>query len=190
MKRLIVAVIIMFIGNTAFSQGIELDLGVKGGANFSNIRDLKQLGLQAKEGFNAGVFAGVKFSDRIGLQADVLYSQQGADFGTTGNFDLTYVNIPIVLKYYIVKNEGFNVQIGPQYGILIDDNISAVIGGVEKKVEANDSDISGVIGFGYDFAFGLHIDGRYNLGFMEVSDDPQANGKHKYISISFGYSFL
>lgn len=180
----------MFIGNTAFSQGIDIELGVKGGVNFNNIRDLQELSLQYKTGFHAGVFVGVKFSEKLGVQADVLYSQQGAKFRTNGNFDLTYVNIPIVVKYYLVEGEGFNVQLGAQYGYLVEDNLRAVVGGVEKKVEANESDIAGIIGFGYDFPYGIHIEGRYHLGFLEVSDDPQANGKHKYISIGLGYTFF
>lgn len=188
MKRLIVAVILLFIGTTAFSQ--ELDLGIKGGANFSNIRNLKELNLEARTSFHAGVFVSLKFSGKLGLQADILYSEQGAKFRTVGNFDLNYVNIPVVLKYYLVDGQGFNVQVGPQFGILVNDNISAVVSGVERNVKANELDISGVIGFGYDFPYGIRADGRYHLGFTDVADYPQARAKHKYISVALGYSFL
>ena len=72
MKKLIVAVITLFIGTSAFSQ--EIDLGVKAGANFANISDVEDL--SSKTGFQAGIFAGVKFTDKVGIQADLLYSQQ------------------------------------------------------------------------------------------------------------------
>ncbi len=190
MRKLIVAVIIMFIGTNAFSQGIDIDLGVKGGANFSNIRDLPSLGLQYKIGFHAGVFVGIKFSEKIGIQAEALYSQLGAEFRTNGNFDLNYVSIPILLKYYLVKGEKFNIQIGPQFSILIDDNLRASYNGFEQRIEGNDNDIAGVIGFGYDFPYGFHVDGRYHIGFTDVTDYPGARGQHKYISIGIGYTFF
>ena len=121
MKKSIMAIAIMFMGTTVFSQSI--DLGVKGGANFTNIMSLEGLSLEGKTEFHAGIFAAARFSEKIGIQADVLYSQQGAKFNS-GNFDLTYVNIPVVFKYYLVEGQGLNIQIGPQFGFLVDDNIS------------------------------------------------------------------
>lgn len=46
MKKLILAVIILFIGVNSYSQ--EFDLGVKGGINFSNIYGLEPLNLEYK----------------------------------------------------------------------------------------------------------------------------------------------
>jgi len=188
MKNLFVTIIALFMGITSFSQ--DLSLGVKGGVNFSNIRELKSFNLQAKTGFTAGVFVGIKFSGKIGVQADLLYSQQGAKFNE-GDFDLTYVNIPVVLKYYLVDEQGFNVQVGPQFGFLVDDNINNLVNNIVNKAEANENDLSGVIGVGYDSPYGIFIDARYNLGFSDVSDDTKLKGgKNKYISLSLGYSFL
>lgn len=106
----------LFMGATAFSQ--NLDLGIKAGANFANISDVNDL--SSKTGFQAGIFAGIKFTDKVGIQADVLYSQQGAEFDY-GKFDLNYVNVPVVLKYYLVQ--GLNIQAGPQFGFILDDDI-------------------------------------------------------------------
>ena len=189
MRKLIVAVIIMFFGINAFSQGIDLDLGIKAGGNFSNIRNLNSLNPQYRIGLQAGVFAGIKFSERIAMQADVLYSEEGALL-SNGNFDLTYVNIPVVLKYYVVPGEHFNIQIGAQFGVIVEDNINVVIGDVEQKFNASDSDISGVIGAGYDLPMGFQIEGRLHLGFSSLIDDPRANPRLKYFSLALGYSFL
>ena len=187
MKKSIMAIAIMFMGISASSQSI--DFGVKGGANFTNIMSLEGLSLEGKTEFHAGIFAAARFSEKIGIQADVLYSQQGAKFNS-GNFDLTYVNIPVVFKYYLVEGQGLNIQIGPQFGFLVDDNIRGVINNVEKKVKANETDIAGVIGLGYEFLENFRLDGRYHIGFTEVSDDPLANGKHTYISLGLGYTFF
>lgn len=191
MKKIIVGALLMFIGTSAFSQGLDLNLGVKGGGNFSNLRYLDQLNLEGRVGFHAGIFLGLKLSGKFGLQADALYSQQGAKFSAdAGDFDLNYVNLPIVLKYYLVEDEGLNVQIGGQYGFLISDKINAVVGDVQYNVKANDSDVEGIIGLGYEFLDKVQIEARFHLGFTEVTEDKRANGMHKYISLGFGYSFF
>lgn len=180
MKNFIVAIAALFIGTTAFSQ--EVDFGVKAGANFANISDVDDL--SSKTGFHAGIFAGIKFTDKIGIQADVLYSQQGAEFDA-GEFDLTYVNVPVVLKYYVVQ--GLNIQAGPQFGFIVDDDISTVLGEI---AQAEESDISGVVGAGYDFPFGIRVDARYNFGFTEVAKEENFKGKNQVFSVALGYSFL
>ncbi len=184
MKKLIVVALTLFVGITAFSQ--ELDLGVKAGVNFANISEANNL--SNKTGFQAGVFAGVKFGDKIGIQADVLYSQQGAEFDY-GKFDLNYVNVPIVLKYYLVQ--GLNVQAGPQFGFILDDNIYVdSLGTNSINANAEKSDVSGVVGAGYDFPFGVRLDARYNFGLTDVSKDDNFKGKNNVFSVALGYSFL
>jgi hypothetical protein len=179
MNKFTILLLAILISATGVSQGI--DLGVKVGANFATLSDAEN-GPSSKTGFQAGIFAGLKLGDKIGIQADVLYSQQGAEFNAT-DFDLTYVNIPIVLKYYVIG--GLNIQAGPQFGILVDDNIKELSSGI---LEAESSDISAVAGLGFDLPFGLRIDGRYTFGFTEVIKD--AKGKNTVITLAVGYSFL
>ena len=181
MKKLIVAVITLFIGTTAFSQ--EIDLGVKAGANFANVSDVDVL--SSKTGVQAGIFAGIKFTDKVGIQADLLYSQQGAKFDA-GEFDLSYVNVPVVLKYYLVQ--GLNVQAGPQFGFIVEDKISLDVFG--DIADAEKADVSGIVGAGYDFPFGVRVDARYNFGFTDVSKDIDGTNRNNVISIALGYSFL
>lgn len=184
MKNLFVAIITLFIGTIAFSQ--EIDLGIKAGANFANVSDVDKL--SSKTGFQAGIFAGIKFSEKVGVQADVLYSQQGAEFDS-GKFDLNYVNVPIVLKFYLVQ--GLNVQAGPQFGFILDDDIYEVrLGTNSIEAHAEKSDVSAIIGAGYDFPFGFRLDARYNFGLSDVSKDNGFEGKNQVYSIALGYSFL
>lgn len=182
MKKLIVIVCVLFSGNSAFSQ--EIDLGVKAGVNFASISGASDY--SNRTGFQAGVFGGIKFTDNIGIQADVLYSQQGAEFDS-GKFDLEYVNVPVVLKYYLVQ--GLNIQAGPQFGFILNDDIYEVqLGGPSVRANAEKSDVSGVVGAGYDFPFGIRIDARYNFGLNDVLKDNKS--KNSVTSIAIGYSFL
>lgn len=183
MKKLIVVALTLFIGTTAFSQ--SLDLGVKAGANFASISDVT--GLKNKTGFQAGIFAGIGFTEKVGIQADLLYSQQGGEF-KGGDFDLTYVNLPIVLKYYLIQ--GLNLQAGPQFGFIVDDKITRVLGNVSEKIKTKDFDLSGVVGAGYDFPFGVRLDARYNFGLTDVTSEEGFKGKNNVFSLALGYSFL
>lgn len=182
MKKLIVVALTLFMGTTAFSQGV--DFGIKAGANFSTISDAA--GLSNKTGFQAGIFGGLKFSDKLGIQADLLYSQQGAEFDF-GKFDLDYVTVPIVLKYYLVQ--GLNVQLGPQFGFVVKDDVYTDRVGL-NSIQANtkNTDVSGILGAGYDFPLGIRVDARYNFGFTDVLEDGE--GKNSLFSIALGYSFL
>jgi len=173
MKRLSIILFSLLFSVTIYSQGV--DFGVKFGANFANISDAS--GLDNKTGFHAGAFAALKFNDKVALQGELLYSQQGAKF-SPGDFNLDYVNVPVVVKYYLVQ--GLNIQLGPQFGFLVNDNI--------KEADPETVDFAAVMGLGYDLPFGLRIDGRYNLGLTEIvkNDD----GKNQVFSLALGYSFL
>lgn len=180
MKRVILIVFTSLFAVSTYAQGI--DFGVKAGVNFANINDAAE-SLDTRTGFHAGVFLGLKFSDKIALQPELLYSQQGAEFDT-GEFNLDYVNIPVILKYYLVQ--GLNVQLGPQFGFVVNDDIT--FEGVASDIEAEEFDLSGVVGAGYDLPLGLRIDARYNFGFSEVFKD--SDGKNGVFSLALGYSFL
>lgn len=186
MKKIVIIVLITLITSPAFAQG--LDFGIKAGVNFSSLTDAS--GLDNRTGFLAGVFLGGKLGDKLGIQADLLYSQQGAEFNA-GDFDLNYINVPIVLKYFVTDK--FHIHAGPQFGVLIDENAQTVVGTVINKIGTKETDVSGIVGAGLDLPFGLRLDGRYNFGLTDVPDDPEkefTKGKNSVISLSIGYSFL
>ncbi|HLU81232.1 MAG TPA: porin family protein [Flavobacteriaceae bacterium] len=180
MKRLILMTCGIFLALSLNAQ--EIDLGIKAGANFANITDASNL--DNKTGFLGGAFFAIKFN-KMAIQPELLYSQQGAKFDA-GDFDLTYVNVPIILKYYLIQ--GLNIQIGPQFGFVVKDDISEVFSGIGEGIESNDFDVAGAIGLGYDFPFGLRLDARYNYGFTDVMDGGE--GKNSVVSLAVGFSFL
>ena len=191
MKKVKVLLVALVISVSGISQSI--DLGVKAGVNFSSI-NLDNVASSSITGFQAGVFAGIKFSDKLGVQADVLYSKQGAELTVSNvlqQIDLSYVNVPIVLKYYVFQ--GLNIQVGPQFGFVINDNIKEILAG---EVDAKSADISGVVGLGYDLPLGLRVDARYNFGFSDVLDGivpgetNKGDSSNKVFSIAVGYSLL
>jgi len=171
MKKLFLLVFTVLLSSSVFAQ--SADFGIKAGANFATLTDAT--GLDNKTGFVIGVFGGIKFNDKVAIQGDILYSQQGAD-SNIFDLDLDYVNVPVVLRYFVVQ--GLNLQAGPQFGFIVNDG----------DADAESFDLSGVAGVGYDLPMGIRLAARYNFGLTDVVKD--SGSKNSVINLSVGYSFL
>lgn len=173
MKKTIFITLIFLFSFKSFSQGI--DLGIKVGANFTTLTDFPNV--DTKTGLNLGGFFTIKFNDKIAVQGDVLYSQQGAELDV-GKVDLGYVNIPVVFKYYLIKR--LNIHLGPQFGVIVND---------DDVIPAESNDVSGVVGLGLDLPLGFRVDGRYNFGLTEVFPEV-VDVKNRVFSLSIGWTLL
>jgi len=173
MKKIIFLSLIVLFTTKSLSQGV--DLGIKVGANFATLTD----DVETRTGLSFGAFATIKFNDKIALQGDVLYSQQGAELLDIGKVDLNYVNVPIVFKYYLVKR--LNLHVGPQFGFLVSDFDTS-----EFEDSYKSTDVSGVVGLGLDLPLGFRVEGRYNFGLTEFLPDL----KNNVFSLSVGWSIL
>ena len=174
MKKIIFLSLMVLFTAKSLSQGV--DLGIKVGANFATLTELPNV--DTRTGLNFGAFFTIKFNDKIAIQRDVLYSQQGAEFDLD-KVDLDYVNVPIVFKYYIVKK--LNLHIGPQFGFLVSDFDAS-----EFEDSYESTDVSGVVGLGLDLPLGFRVDGRYNFGLTELLPDV----KNNVFSLSIGWTII
>ena len=177
MKKIIILPVVVAINCISFGQ--KIDIGVKGGLNFSklNIPDIQTSG---KTGYHFGAYSLFKFGN-LGLQPEIIFSQQGSTVDL-GDWDTKYINIPIILKLYL--GAGFNLQAGPQFGFLnkaeLDEN------SIEDKLKT--ADVSAGLGVGWDTPIGLKIDARYNLGLTDNSDDPAYETiKSQVFQLSLGF---
>ncbi|MCX7636263.1 MAG: PorT family protein [Cyclobacteriaceae bacterium] len=189
MKKTILTIAgVAILSLCAFSQA-QFALGLKGGLNFAKFDATDVSGsLKNKTGFNGGAFALIKLT-KIGIQPELLFSQQGSKFEFDGNnidnnFD--YINIPVILKLYTVA--GINIQAGPQFGFLT----RAEIDGSNVKDSFKGSDLSLALGLGWDLPFGLTFDARYNLGLTKIDEsDPGFDAvKNQVIQLSVGYKIF
>ena len=174
MKKIIFLSLMVLFTAKSLSQGV--DLGIKVGANFATLTELPNV--DTRTGLNFGAFFTIKFNDKIAIQRDVLYSQQGAEFDLD-KVDLDYVNVPIVFKYYLVKK--LNLHIGPQFGFLVSDFDAS-----EFEDSYESTDVSGVVGLGLDLPLGFRVDGRYNFGLTELLPDV----KNNVFSLSIGWTII
>lgn len=187
MKIVFLSVCLLSISILSFGQ---FHLGIKAGADINKLD-----GKTFKEGFSfgyqAGVFAQIKLSKRLTLQPEVLFAQVNidttAEFNDIYNFDnisevqLKYLKIPILLNINLSKI--FSIQAGPQFGILIDQNVNLINNG---KNAFKSGDMSLLAGVQINLNT-LHIYGRYGIGLDNINDiDNQDKWKTQQIQIGLG----
>lgn len=192
MKRLLLVAVFSSIAVFSYSQA-RLELGIKGGLNFSNINTDEGDGfnVDSKTGYHAGIYGLIKIAN-IGIQPEILYSRKGAtikDF-TSGfseeyDQDLMYLDIPVMFKFYLPL--GLNLQAGPQFGMLL----SAESDGDDVKDSYKNSDISAALGAGWDAPFGLRLTARYIIGLNDIDDSGlDQDQKNRMFQISLGYALI
>lgn len=184
---------------TSFAQS-EFSIGIKGGPNFASIDTKATAGenYRSRTGFHGGAFALIKLT-KIGIQPEFIYSKQGTKFKLNAqdyeaNFD--YFNVPIVFKLYAIG--GLNVQLGPQFGFLsgVDGEAVRIENGQSNimsvaKEHYKSSDLSFILGAGWDLPFGLTLDARYNIGMSRIQDNPMLEAtKNQVWQVSVGYKII
>ncbi len=104
----------------------QLQLGIKGGINYSNVWDEEGQDFEAdpKTGFAGGAFLSIPIGTYLGIQPEVLYSQKGFQgsgvvAGTSYSFERTtnHLDVPILVQFKPVKY--ITILGGPQYSYLM-----------------------------------------------------------------------
>lgn len=190
MKKIILAATALLFSTGAFAQHFEY--GAKTGLSFAKMTKFEDTGF--KTGIYAGAFAEYVINDFVGVQAELLYSMQGARW-EAGNellrYKFCYVNLPIFAKIYVSK--GLSVDLGPQFGYMVSakikfkDEVSSVTNNVYDDGNLKKFDISAAIGLSYKFAYGLEASARYNLGLTKVIESKSS--KNSVFQIGLGYRF-
>jgi hypothetical protein len=176
----------------------QLHFGVKGGANLTKI-DGQSFTDGFKTGYHLGGFAEIGFGGKLGIQPEVLFNQfkstiaNNADAVIGGfradarnkDIKLNYLSIPILLNYKLVGNF-LKLQVGPQFGILIDQDKTLVNNGMNafKKGEFS---LQG--GLQARVAI-LYLTARYGVGLNNINDvTDQQKWKNQTVQFSVGIGF-
>ncbi len=219
MKKHILTLSFLMLLTSSFAQ-LQIAVGLKGGLNMANINVNYENGngpnsanegkdYKPKFGYHTGVFALFKIN-QFAVQPEILFSQQGAkmDFTNPNNTDkrdwktgLTYINIPVLFKYYFVQTGvgDINIQAGPQFGLLQKaetnfydfdgDGAQSRSGYEDVKDTYKNSDFGVTFGAGLDLNFGLSIDIRYCLSLQNIYAY-NTDIKNQILQVSAGYKIL
>jgi hypothetical protein len=181
----------------SFKISAQSSFGLKAGLNLStlNVADPSAT-YDSRTGFHAGLFFGGRINN-IGFQPEVLLYTQNGDIETSAfgkaQESFTYLTVPLMIKFYPIA--GLNIQVGPQFGFLLDGErkydtfLSSGTDDITDHYKSTDVAVS--MGLGYDLPFGLTFDARYNLGVKDINN--AANGdpvKSRVIMLSMGWNFL
>ena len=182
-KKLWIAIIAVGIAGTVNAQDVKL--GAKIGMNVSSINGDPD-NLDSKTGWVLGATAEVSLTEKFSLQPELLYSQQGAKQRGSFIYDLNYISVPVMAKYYIAK--GFSLEAGPQFSFLVKDELlSDTNNAASANTNAENFDLSANLGLGYQLDNGIFFQTRYNLGLTAISETPDV--KNGVFQMSLGYQF-
>ena len=183
----------MLLGGFVMRSEAQIQLGIKGGLNVSELMTSKDQYLfvngnkQTVKNFpnsewNGGLVVSIPLKKNFSLQPEVLYSVQGAtakpSYGylvsSSEEYKLGYLNIPILLKYN--SPVGVFLETGPQFGLLLNAKVNETVVGAahtvsyDVKGQFKSTDIGWALGAGYLSPIDLGIDIRYTLGLTNISN--------------------
>lgn len=183
-KLLLVTALAVFGFSNVNAQDIKF--GVKGGLNFANLSGDNTSNLEPVTAFNFGVMSEIAITDKFSFQPELMYSGQGFSFKNDDNpVALSYINLPLIGKYYVYN--GLSLEAGPQIGYLI----GADYDGVDLKDDYKKLDFGANVGLGYKLDNGINFGVRYNLGLSNINDVQGDSDKIKnnVLQVSLGYFF-
>lgn len=163
----------------------KLHIGLKAGANYSNVYDTRgdQFTADPKFGFAGGVFLQIPIGKYLGIHPEVLFSQKG--FKAYGRTDAGYqysyyrtsnfLDVPILVAFKPFRH--FTILAGPQYSYLMSQS-DVRISNTDVTVtdqDFNNSNIrknvlAGVVGFDIN-AGGFVFGGRYGFDLQNNNGD-------------------
>ncbi len=193
MKKIIPIIICLFC-ITKLAEAQKFHIGLKAGANLQKID-----GVPFKDkftfGYQAGAFATIGLTSKIGIQPEILFSSVNADtatqFSTVYGFKkvdkvkLNYLDIPLLLN---IKAAPFlTIQVGPQFSVLLDKNKSLLKNG---ETAFKQGSISAAAGLQLKFSK-INIYGRYVAGLNNINEVNNSNEwKNKNIQVGIGFTIF
>ena len=175
MKKYLLAAAFVFCGIiTSQAQSF----GIKGGFNFANLSGDNANDFNVLTSYHIGAVYEVDILEYLTVQPELLYSVNGAKVNNQ-EIKLNYFSVPVMLKVYL--NGNFNIQAGPQFGMLISESDNFA----PYKSETFDFGFAG--GIEFFITQGLFAQARYYAGTKEVAES--ANLKNNVVSLSLGYIF-
>ena len=189
--KLSAIIALMLLTTATYAQ--EFHIGAKAGANLGKIAGVAYKD-NFKLGYQIGGFLEFDFTDKWGLQGEVLFNQSNTEIRNSykqvwdekfnKNKMLDYVSVPVLLKYN--PNEFLSLHAGPQFSFLTNSEDSTWENG--KKL-FKDTDFSIVAGLEVKILNSLYVYGRYAWGYSDINKALSEKATLQQIQIGVGLRF-
>lgn len=184
MKNLIIVVALLLSATVTQAQSL-VNFGIKAGPNFSSFNGGTNIDYSSRTSWHAGLVAEIKAFPNMSIQPELLYSSQGAKVDGVGDFNLDYVSIPVLAKFYIISDK-ISLEAGPQFSFLVDERKQAW-NDITTSADNNSFDFALVGGLGLNITQSFFAQARYGIGLTEATKD--ADIKNAVFQVSLGYMF-
>jgi Outer membrane protein beta-barrel domain len=212
MKQIFFLSILLGFSGAAQSAAAQLSLGFAGVVNLSNLSANvnETSGTLGSTGLGGGIVVQYQLGDKIAVSLQPMYLQKGAGlksesappaqipiFDLETALDLAYIEIPILVKYYITNDVARPyIVAGPSVGFLSGAELVAKLDSEEQVEDVKDDfesiDVSILFGAGVDVPFNLatfFLDGRYAIGLSNIVKEEGQSLKTKGFQIALGARF-
>lgn len=192
MKNKIIATLMLSI--LVYSASAQFRIGAKAGVNIVKINAIS-FSNQFEYGYHAGGFLEIGLiPKKLSLQPELLYSQYSTTVASTYTtvyqnvitssqikVNLNYLSIPLLLNYKFIGP--LYLQVGPQYGILMDQTQTLLQNGEQAFKKGAFSMIGGV----QIRLTKISLNARYVAGLNNINDiDNKDSWKSQAIQVSLG----
>ena len=170
-------------------------LGVKAGINYasqSTSSGAADVNVTSVLRMNGGVYANYFFFDFLAVQPELMLSGKGLhwkDQFSDAEDILTYIEMPILIKYQPVKM--LNIHAGPEFGYRLNATQKNLDNGQKTDIKNyySNFDIGLALGVEANLPFRINLTVRYVMGLNTVYTGTENNEKWKnnYFQISAGY---
>lgn len=179
---------VTLISTAAFSQ---FNIGFKGGANINKLSG-KSFKEQFSFGYQLGGFVEIGLGNKFSIQPEILFNQSNVDtsssfssvyqFKQMDKVQLKYLSIPILLN--IKPSRLISLQVGPQFGVLLNKDNTLLQNGKEAF---KGGDFSMLGGLQLNISKFI-IYGRYAVGLNNLNDiDNKEKWKNQSIQVGVGF---
>ncbi|MDD4778244.1 MAG: porin family protein [Fermentimonas sp.] len=194
-KRLFLVFVIIA---TVTSVSAQVNLGVKGGVNLSNVYGEDVTDNNAKIGFHAGILADYEFSYNSAIQTGIFFTTKG--FKMDDEIDNTTVN---AMYLQLPVHYAYKLDVSPGTRIVFHGGPYAAYGIGGKMTNGGEMDTFGDeglferfdagLGIGVGAEFGaILLDIGWDMGLVDVMIDEFSEGssvKNQNAYLSIGYKF-
>jgi hypothetical protein len=197
--------LVLFSTPSVFAEEIDgvhrFYIGGKAGAGLVSVSANAAVQYSAKPGFTAGLIAGWRWTEKLTIQSEAVFSAKGYDASLNGVPSAVshknYIEIPLLLTLMVPVSDRVipYASLGPALGILLFADVDLVDGrhiNVTDRTERFDLGLMAGAGVAIDIGASgaICLDARYNHGLLNTnkisaSEEPAAMNRAFYVTIGY-----